>query len=164
MTNITSDSDIQAKIFYFNDLHANVAGAKKIKSAADKFDEVSFHDRADTFKFCAGDSYIGRTKNNFIGRFLNLLGLDGMTLGNHELDMGTKQLSKFINSNLFRIFAANIDYKAGFSQNPLRAYIDCAKFSSISDKKLYGFKEDNLCGRTLTCFIFLICESIFCIK
>ncbi len=124
MTNIPSDSDIQAKIFYFNDLHANVAGAKKIKSAADKFDEVSFHDRADTFKFCAGDSYIGRTKNNFIGRFLNLLGLDGMTLGNHELDMGTKQLSKFINSNLFRIFAANIDYKAG---NHLQDDIDAKR-------------------------------------
>jgi len=111
MTNIQPNNDIQAKIFYFNDLHANIQGAKKIKTASDNFDISVDPKKADIFKFCAGDSYIGRTKNNFIGRFLNLLNLDGMTIGNHELDMGTKQLSKFTNNNLFKIFVSNINFK-----------------------------------------------------
>jgi len=114
MTNIQSrNNDTRATIFYFNDLHGNVKGAKKIKTAADKFDAKYQTTNCDCFKFCAGDSYIGRTKNNFIGRFLNSLNLDGMTLGNHEFDMGSKQLSQFIDSIKCKIFAANIDYKKG---------------------------------------------------
>ena len=114
MTNIQSqNNDTRATIFYFNDLHGNVKGAKKIKVASDKFDAKYQTSSNDCFKFCAGDSYIGRTKNNFIGRFLNSLNLDGMTLGNHEFDMGSKQLSKFVDSIRCKIFAANIDYKKG---------------------------------------------------
>ena len=105
----TNNNDIRAQIFYFNDLHANVSGAKKIKTASDEFDaRIQAQPEIDHFKFCAGDSYIGRSKSNFIGRFLNSLHLDGMTLGNHEMDMGTKQLSGFIDSNKFKIFTANI--------------------------------------------------------
>lgn len=113
MTNIQNNTDIHAKFFYFNDLHANIKGAKKLKTASDAFDISAAAAKADSFKFCAGDSYIGRTKNNFIGRFLNLLGLDGMVLGNHELDMGTKQLSKFMDNNLFKIFTCNLNFKKG---------------------------------------------------
>lgn len=111
MTNINTNNETRAKIFYFNDLHSNAKGAKKLKTASDNFDISAQKQHADSFKFCAGDSYIGRNKSNFMGRFLNLLNLDGMTLGNHELDMGTKQLSDFINNNLFKIFTANLDYK-----------------------------------------------------
>jgi len=111
MLNISNNQDTRASIFYFNDLHANIKGAKKLKGASDNFDAISQNKNADIFKFCAGDSYIGRNKSNFVGKFLNLLNLDGMVLGNHELDMGTKQLSGFINNNLFKIFTANLDYK-----------------------------------------------------
>ena len=113
MTNVINNGDTRAKIFYFNDLHANLGGAKRLKSASDSFDEMVKNQPYDTFKFCAGDSYIGRNKSNFIGRFLNTLNLDGMTFGNHELDMGTKQLSSFVNNNLFKVFTSNLDYKKG---------------------------------------------------
>lgn len=115
MSSISNNSgDIKAKIFYFNDLHANISGAKKLKTASDEFDaKMKAQPEVDSFKFCAGDSYIGRTKSNFIGRFLNTLGLDGMVLGNHEMDMGTKQLSGFMDGNLFKVLAANINYKKG---------------------------------------------------
>ena len=113
MLNIPNNTDVRAKIFYFNDLHANAKGAKKLKSAVDAFDFSAKKTDADAFKFCGGDSYIGRNKSNFVGRFLNTLNLDGMTLGNHELDMGTKQLSEFMNNNRFKVFTANLDYKKG---------------------------------------------------
>ena len=111
MLNVQNNNEARAKIFYFNDLHANAKGAKKIKSASDNFDAVVKNQKLDTFKFCAGDSYIGRNKSNFMGAFLNSLNLDGMTLGNHELDAGTKQISKFLNSFKFKVFTANLDYK-----------------------------------------------------
>ena len=133
MVNAISNGDIKAKIFYFNDLHANLNGAKRLKTASDDFDEKVKNQPYDVFKFCAGDSYIGRNKSNFIGRFLNTLNLDGMTLGNHELDMGTKQLSSFINNNVFKVFTANIDYKKG---NNLQDDIDAQRLvkSAIVEK------------------------------
>ena len=113
MINTLNNNDVRAKIFYFNDLHSNIKGAKRLKSASDKFDEMVRNQPFDTFKFCAGDSYIGRNKSNFIGIFLNSLNLDGMVFGNHELDMGTKQLSSFLNNNIFKVFTANLNYKTG---------------------------------------------------
>ncbi len=110
---LNNNSEVRAKIFYFNDLHSNIKGAKRIKTAVDNFDEAVKNQPVDSFKLCGGDSYIGRTKCNFVGRFLNSLGLDGMVLGNHELDMGTKQLSSFLDKNLFKIFTTNLDYKKG---------------------------------------------------
>ena len=129
-----NNSDIRAKIFYFNDLHANVKGAKKLKVASDEFDaKIETQPDTDCFKFCAGDSYIGRNKSNFIGRFLNSLNLDGMVLGNHEMDMGTKQLSQFIDGNKFKIFTSNINYKSG---NNLQDDIEAGRLvkSSIIEK------------------------------
>ena len=135
MTTINgSNNDIRAQIFYFNDLHANVSGAKKLKIASDEYDaKIKSQPAVDHFKFCAGDSYIGRSKSNFIGRFLNSLHLDGMTLGNHEMDMGTKQLSGFLDSNKFKTFTANIDYKQG---NNLQDDIDAGRLvkSSVIEK------------------------------
>ena len=113
MISVSNNSgDIRTQIFYFNDLHANIGGAKRLKSASDEFDaKIKQQPEVDHFKFCAGDSYIGRNKSNFIGRFLNSLNLDGMAPGNHEFDMGTKQLSSFMDNNLFKTFVANVDFK-----------------------------------------------------
>ena len=135
MTSISGNSgDIRATIFYFNDLHANSTGAKRLKSASDEFDTViKSQPDTDCFKFCAGDSYIGRNKSNFIGRFLNTLNLDGMALGNHEMDMGTKQLSGFMDGNNFKVFTSNSDYKKGSN---LQDDIDAGRLvkSSIIEK------------------------------
>lgn len=115
MTSISNgNGDIRAQLFYFNDIHANINGTRRLKSASDEFDaRIAKQPEVDHFKFCAGDSYIGRNKSNFIGRFLNSLNLDGMALGNHEFDMGTKQLSGFMDNNLFKVFVSNIDFKDG---------------------------------------------------
>lgn len=107
--------DVRAKIFYFNDLHSNIKGAKKIKTASDTFDlqHKNLQNQMDIMKFSAGDTYIGKAQNNFAGVFLNSLDLTAYVPGNHEFDMGTEQYSKYIDGNLFKTLVSNIIYKQG---------------------------------------------------
>ena len=64
-TNVSQD--IRTKIFYFNDLHSNIKGAKRIKTASDTFDlqHSKLQNQMDILKFSAGDTYIGKALNNF---------------------------------------------------------------------------------------------------
>ena len=148
MISFGSNNDVRAKIFYFNDLHSNIKGAKRLKTAADNFDKMVQNQQVDAFKLCAGDSYIGRTKNNFIGKFLNSMGLDGMVLGNHEFDMGTKQLSEFFNNNLFKSLVSNLDFKKG---NNLQDDIDAGRLAQSYIVEKNGHKY-GLIGATAADF------------
>ena len=111
--------DIRAKIFYFNDLHSNIKGAKRIKTASDTFDlqHSKLQNQMDIMKFSAGDTYIGKALNNFAGVFLNSLGLTAYVPGNHEFDMGTERYSKYIDGNKFKTLISNIIYKQGANMN-----------------------------------------------
>ncbi|MDD3593044.1 MAG: 5'-nucleotidase C-terminal domain-containing protein [Candidatus Gastranaerophilales bacterium] len=106
-----SSTDTRAKIFYFNDLHANVKGAKKIKTASDIFERQVQNSTADTFKFVGGDTYIGAADKSFAGLFLNSLNIDGSAFGNHEFDMGSQKLSGFVDTHKFPFFNVNFRYK-----------------------------------------------------
>jgi 5'-nucleotidase / UDP-sugar diphosphatase len=61
-----------------------------------------------------GTLYFTRFKGDADFAFLNLIGVDAMTFGNHEFDRGPELIPRFIAKAAFPILSANID----FSDNP----------------------------------------------
>lgn len=96
-------------IIYVNDLHGQLTNAEKLQTGWDSFSKNS--KQHDIIRVSAGDMFIGaeRPKNNFIAQYLNELKLDAAVLGNHALDMGTKQLSETLKKTFFKFVGTNID-------------------------------------------------------
>ncbi len=57
-----------------------------------------------------GTAYFPRFEGMVAFDFLNFLGVDAMTFGNHEFDLGPAPIPKWINRSRFPWLAANIDF------------------------------------------------------
>ena len=81
-------------------------------------------DRPDLLLFHGGDAVQGTAYfPRFAGRvefdFLNLLGVDAMSFGNHEFDLGPAPIPGWINRSRFPWLAANIDFSGAPAIAPL---------------------------------------------
>lgn len=104
-------------IFNINDLHGqNMHGVKK---ASDDFDEFCKQKHPDSsFKVSSGDSMIGTIdtpegSSRIWTKFLNLIGIDVSTIGNHELELSGDHFAREVKNSNFKYLAANIDFKEG---------------------------------------------------
>lgn len=75
------------------------------KSAKEKGLEFLFLHAGDSFQ---GTLYFSCFKGQANAELLNMLDIDAMVIGNHELDMGNKPLNDFIKKTTFPILAANL--------------------------------------------------------
>ncbi|MDR3639698.1 MAG: bifunctional metallophosphatase/5'-nucleotidase [Humidesulfovibrio sp.] len=87
-----------------------LGGMARLKSA---LDDVRAHDR-NVLVLHAGDAVQGTLYFNVFGGmaefdFLNALGLNAMTLGNHEFDNGPFNLAHMLSEAQFPILSANLD-------------------------------------------------------
>ncbi|MCX6646740.1 MAG: bifunctional metallophosphatase/5'-nucleotidase [bacterium] len=96
----------------------------------------------------AGDQFQGtlfytQYKGMEAQTFMNMLGYDAMTLGNHEFDDGTVTLTDFVSGLEFPVVSSNID----FSGEPaLDALIDPYKILEIGGRKIgiIGFTTEDV--------------------
>jgi 5'-nucleotidase len=104
---------------------AEVGGVARLKTLLDKM-------RADDSSLLllhAGDAVQGTLYFTEFGGdvefdFLNMLGVDAFTLGNHEFDRGTDPIPGWIRRSRFPWISANIDFSAEPSISPLvRPYL-----------------------------------------
>ncbi|MDP2847636.1 MAG: 5'-nucleotidase C-terminal domain-containing protein [Humidesulfovibrio sp.] len=103
--NLTVDADGQRQI-----VRAKLGGMARLKTA---LDEVRAGEK-NVLTLHAGDAVQGTLYFNvFQGapefEFLNALGLDAMSLGNHEFDRGPAQLGRMLALARFPVLSANID-------------------------------------------------------
>lgn len=95
-------------------VYANVGGFARISSVVKSFKKES-EQETDGFLFLhAGDCFQGTLyyslfKGEANATLLNMLGLDAMALGNHELDLGNAAVSKFLDQINFPFLAGNWD-------------------------------------------------------
>lgn len=98
-------------IMHTNDTHSHLENIAKRSTVIKKIRS----DKKNTLLLDAGDVFKG-TKyfDQFLGKadveFMNALGYDVMTLGNHEFDKKPKILSKFIKQAKFPIVNSNFDF------------------------------------------------------
>ncbi len=95
------EKETRLSIFYVNDFHGKVKAMSPLKIAADNF--TKFHKRrekqtglqTDLFKLAGGDMKVGMNgKSNLLALlWMNMLGFELSSLGNHELDCGPVRFS-----------------------------------------------------------------------
>lgn len=115
------NGELALTVMHTNDTHANVQNAPKLVTAVN---EVRA-ENPDALLLSAGDVFSGTLYfNEFEGKpdleFMNYMGYDAMTFGNHEFDLGAsaeghKSLSEFVKNAKFPFVGANVD----FSKDPL---------------------------------------------
>lgn len=103
-------------IFHFNDVHGKIDGFPKVAALID----AERRQGSDVLVLCAGDNFTG---NPVIDQYdppgrpmlelLNRLGVDLMTLGNHEFDVGMENLKQFAAQARFPLVSANIQPQPG---------------------------------------------------
>lgn len=119
-------SDFSLTVFHTNDTHAHLENIAQ-------FSALLKEKRAETpnnVLLHAGDVFSGTLYfNEFLGqadlKFLNYLGYDAMTFGNHEFDLGLsndghKALSDFVKGANFPFVAANLDFSKDSNFNGLQ--------------------------------------------
>lgn len=99
-------------IMHTNDTHANLDNIAKRVTAVKQVRE----ENSNALLLDAGDVFSGTLYfNEFNGladlEFMNLLGYDAMTFGNHEFDKGTETLANFVNNAQFPFVSANVNFE-----------------------------------------------------
>lgn len=128
-------------IMHTNDSHANVDKYPKLVTAAKEVKK----EKPNSVLVHAGDVFSGTLYfNEFQGQadleFMNLMGYDVMTFGNHEFDLGSnadghKALADFIKGAKFPFVSSNIDFS---NDDNLQGLFSDLNSSSPEDGKIYN--------------------------
>jgi 5'-nucleotidase / UDP-sugar diphosphatase len=121
--NVKKNGTTKIIIFHVNDMHAKI----------DNFDNIAWlvanerkkNPETDVLFFNAGDNFSGNPvvdqaepKGKPAYDLLNLMGIDAMSIGNHEFDYGQQVLAKFIKYASFPLLCANINVNKSVSKLP----------------------------------------------
>ena len=100
-------------IFYINDVHGQTGKMESIATAAKSFDTFTKKNpNIDALKLAGGDILIGEDTqiNKAATAFLNFIGLNATTLGNHEFDIFASKLDGIVKDAKYKILGANINF------------------------------------------------------
>nr|WP_186811678.1 5'-nucleotidase C-terminal domain-containing protein [Paenibacillus xylanexedens] len=101
--------DFKLRVLHTNDTHAHLDNIPRRVTA------IKEARNDDTLVLDAGDVFSGTLYFNLFNgladlEFMNMIGYDAMTFGNHEFDKGPAVLKEFIHKAEFPFVSANIDY------------------------------------------------------
>ncbi len=134
------NSTANLNIYYINDTHGELVNLGKLITELNKIKKSENPET--TLISTQGDMYIGRNhkRNAAMTKLLNIAGVELFTLGNHEFDDGSLQLSKELAKGKFVTLMTNMDIPDG---NPLNTLKNQNKlFSSYvltKNGEKYGF-------------------------
>lgn len=156
----SSLADIEVQILHTNDMHARFeqadingnmcsdelakagqcfGGFARVKKAVDDYKEEArqkgipsiFLNAGDTFQ---GTPYYSVFKWKIVAHLLSRLGIDVMSLGNHEFDDGIKDLASFLRNITIPVVAANLNFSPEPELEPL--HIPKSVIMNIAGKEI----------------------------
>ncbi|RAW19116.1 multifunctional nuclease/2',3'-cyclic-nucleotide 2'-phosphodiesterase/5'-nucleotidase/3'-nucleotidase [Paenibacillus taichungensis] len=103
------EGDFNLRVLHTNDTHAHLDNIPRRVTA------IKETHNDNTLVLDAGDVFSGTLYFNLFNgladlEFMNMIGYDAMTFGNHEFDKGPSVLKEFIEQAEFPFVSANIDY------------------------------------------------------
>ncbi|UXH43400.1 cell wall-binding repeat-containing protein [Rossellomorea vietnamensis] len=112
--------DFDLTIMHTNDSHAHVEGYPRLVTAVNELRT----EKANSLLLDAGDVFSGTLYfRQYLGQadlhFMNELGYDAMTLGNHEFDKDSKTLADFIKKMNFPMVSSNVKVTGDKDLEPL---------------------------------------------
>jgi len=92
--------NVKTSIFYVNDLHGKINAMGPLKQAAEEYRADAKKRGNDTFTLLGGDTKVGMDgkSNNLALLWMELIGAELSSLGNHELDVGEKKFAAQLRS------------------------------------------------------------------
>ncbi|ESU34281.1 hypothetical protein G3A_01825, partial [Bacillus sp. 17376] len=145
-------------IMHTNDTHAHLDTVAKRVSAIKQVRK----ENANTLLLDAGDVFAGTLYfNEFQGladlEFMNLVGYDAMTFGNHEFDNGTVPLANFVKEANFPFVSANVYFENDENMNMLAN----SEFSSeANDGEVYKGIVKEVNGEKVGIFGLTTAETV----
>ncbi|GAM14758.1 bifunctional metallophosphatase/5'-nucleotidase [Mesobacillus selenatarsenatis] len=120
MKGVKPGKPYELTIMHTNDTHAHLDTVANRVAAIKQVRE----EKANTLLLDAGDVFSGTLYfNEFNGladlEFMNMVGYDAMTFGNHEFDKGTETLANFVKEANFPFVSANVNFENDENMNPL---------------------------------------------
>ncbi|NOU91866.1 multifunctional 2',3'-cyclic-nucleotide 2'-phosphodiesterase/5'-nucleotidase/3'-nucleotidase [Paenibacillus sp. LMG 31456] len=107
-------------VMHTNDTHAHLADAARratlVKQVRTESKNSILLDAGDVF---SGDLYFTKWLGKADLGFMNDMGYDAMTFGNHEFDQGTAVLANFVKDANFPLVSSNIDFSKDANIQPL---------------------------------------------
>lgn len=98
-------------VMHTNDTHAHLADvARRVTLVNQIRNEGGNNLLVDAGDVFSGDLYFTKWFGRADLAFMNYMGYDAMTFGNHEFDQGTAVLANFINNAKFPLVSSNIDF------------------------------------------------------
>lgn len=107
-------------VMHTNDTHAHLAEVARratlVKQIREEEKDSLLLDAGDVF---SGDLYFTKWFGLADLSFMNMMGYDAMTFGNHEFDQGTGALAEFVKNAQFPLVSSNIDFSTNQDMLPL---------------------------------------------
>lgn len=136
-----SDSDFELTILHTNDTHANLDTTNSPNSVLRRVTAIK-EEKAQAVNpilVDAGDVFSGTLYfNKYLGQadleFMNLLGYDAMTFGNHEFDKNSEVLAAFIRNANFTFVSSNVNFT---NDEILSQYFENEIGNPAQDKTIY---------------------------
>lgn len=135
-TQPTQQKKTTTSIFYVNDLHGNMANMSRIYNAKQSYDKQN-HDGQDVLTLGSGDISAGANIKllKISNAFLNVMGVLGTAIGNHEFDAEPEQIAEINKGANYKIMGANVNIQG--ENNPLQGKITKSFVKEINGNK-YG--------------------------
>lgn len=135
-TQPTQQKRTTTSIFYVNDLHGNMANMSRIYNAKQSYDKQN-HDGQDVLALGSGDISAGANIKllKISNAFLNVMGVLGTAIGNHEFDAEPEQIAEINKGANYKIMGANVNIQG--ENNPLQGKITKSFVKEINGNK-YG--------------------------
>lgn len=107
----SDDDNFNLTVMHTNDTHAHIENIARrvtaIKQVRAEHSNSLLLDAGDVF---SGTLYFNEYKGQADLEFMNYIGYDAMTFGNHEFDLGTEPLAKFVENAKFPFVSANVNF------------------------------------------------------
>lgn len=101
----------KASIFYVNDIHGQTNNMERITTASKDFDAFVSSENPDKLKLASGDIFLGGDLkvNTAADKFLRVNKFMASALGNHELDLASKDLVNITNGSDCKVLGLNAE-------------------------------------------------------
>lgn len=135
----------QLSVLHMHDFHGQSIRMERAHTISRSFDEGtlpvsdSVLDKdipIDKLKLCSGDMFIGSNPDeiSLVNEFLNIIGADALTLGNHECDSPMSKFAEKIKSHKYKIISTNIHPDKQNEMNKIK----CGSFIIDINGNKYG--------------------------
>ncbi|WP_159884475.1 choice-of-anchor I family protein [Paenibacillus puerhi] len=153
---VTVSGPWKLTVMHTNDTHAHLEDVARRATVINQIREEGGRslllDAGDVF---SGDLYFTKWMGQADLEFMNYLGYDAMTFGNHEFDQGTQTLASFISKAKFPLLSSNIDFSADSHISPLLRMpkvIDTLQPKSTANAGVYPYVVMDVNGQKVAVF------------